>query len=286
MSNQDGGIIKKKRPGVGPRQLKNTQGRVIHLLPDKFPPVVKDFYNRYRDVKISSMTVCRAPIPGAIEKLANIATLGSYEREKANRDIDRFFHLFMVISLDNGKRIIYEKNQRVALFETNKDVGQKEATCIPVPNASGVVFGDMIQKGIKFAGASHYFQYDMTSDNCQQFVYVNLQPSGMWNPTLATFVKQNVEKIIPTFLSKVMRGATNMAAFGERITGFKPSDRWTKGDPIKPSSVEPITEQQKIVEESAPPPEAKQGEGMTNEWWSEYMGRGVVSGRGVLSSSY
>lgn len=243
--------------GSGGRMLPHKRRRLLlkkakpdskitnFLLPQSLPPYIKNFIEQNKDVPISSMRVCRTPIPGALEKLANIATLGQYEKNKIERNIDRFFHLFMYIILENSKIIIYEKNQRITLFETYKRIDGTEANCIHVPNARGLKFGEMVQRGIQFCGASNYFIYEMTTNNCQQFVYCNLYPSGLWNPQIQNFVKQNVENIVPSWIQKLMKFGTNIAHLKERITGFSPNIKWTQGEQFE----HPILEKQRQLKE-------------------------------------
>ena len=48
-----------------------------------------------------------------LEKMANIASFGYYEGKKQILGIDKYFHLYLILHLDNGKIIVLEKNHRV-----------------------------------------------------------------------------------------------------------------------------------------------------------------------------
>ena len=45
--------------------------------------------------------------------MANIASFGYYEGKKQILGIDKYFHLYLILYLDNDKIIVLEKNHRV-----------------------------------------------------------------------------------------------------------------------------------------------------------------------------
>ncbi len=170
-----GRLLPHKRRKIILQKAKPSSKITDLLMPASIPSDVKKFIDKFGNIPISYIRVCRVPIPGAIEALANIVTLGGYETEKANREIDRFFHLFMLIGFSNGRRVIYEKNQRINIFETYKDIQPDQANCILVPSSHGINFREMVSKGIAMNG-KNYFRYEMTTYNCQMFIYQNLYP--------------------------------------------------------------------------------------------------------------
>jgi hypothetical protein len=220
------------------------------LLPAEMPSGIKKFVETYKDVPIIDLDICRTPIPAGIEVAANLITKGDYNKKKLERDIDKFFHLFMVITLANGKRFVYEKNQRVTLFQTTKELTGEAECHVNVP-VKKVPFGEMIQKGIKHAGADAYFRYDSLNNNCQKFVEDNLKPSGMWNDTIAKFVKQDVTDIVPRWVESGLKGATNLAGLVERIVGHSPSKKWVEGEQIEEHPIKKAQRKEKEREAEA-----------------------------------
>lgn len=214
---------------------------------DQTPEYIRAFISKYGDIPISYVSVCRVPITGAIEFLANVITAGNWESQKANRNIDRFFHLFMMIGLSNGRRIVFEKNQRITLFETYKQFSPTEANCIsspPVPQ--GLTFRKFVENGIRYAGTYNYFVYDAFSNNCQMFVKTNLVPNRLWTQRIAQFTMQPVENLLPKWTEKLTKGVTNLAARVEKLTGYRPPKDKVEGDTIE----HPILTSRKEQEEA------------------------------------
>jgi hypothetical protein len=204
------------------------------LRSEPMPNYIRAFLSKYGSIPISYISVCRVPLNGAVEFLANVVSAGKYEAEKANRNIDRFFHLFMLIGLSNGRRIVFEKNQRITLFETYKQFSPTEANCIntpPVPN--GLTFRQFIKNGIRYAGVDNYFVYDAFSNNCQMFVKMNLVPNRLWTKRVAQFTMQPVERLVPKWTEKLTKGVTNLAARVEKLTGYRPPKDKIEGDTIE-----------------------------------------------------
>jgi len=73
----------------------------------------RDTLKRYGDERIQSMKVVRTPISGALNRLLNIITLGKMKRQKNRHGYNDFFHLYLVATVQGGKEVVMEKNERV-----------------------------------------------------------------------------------------------------------------------------------------------------------------------------
>ena len=118
-----------------PRRRKSTPqngegiGDVIKRIRDVWggvrknaPPAIRRFTEQNGDAKITKIVVCRKPIVPAIERLASWVSGGRWDSNKKDLQYDKMFHLFLIMTLDNGRSIKLEKNQVVEL-STNTATG-------------------------------------------------------------------------------------------------------------------------------------------------------------------
>jgi len=122
------------------------------------------------------------------------------------------FHLYLVISLDNGKTFKFEKNH-IPEISMGSDAG-KETMAVSTP--SNLSFDEFVKKGESKAGGTKLWVYDAFSANCQCFVRDLLRGAGVWTSALNSFVMQDAFAVIKGFswfqkLTKKVTDAANVA---------------------------------------------------------------------------
>ena len=70
--------------------------------------ILKQIGNR----KIKSIAIKRTPVSALLKGTLNVFSLGKFGK-RLNKNFDEIFHLFVELHLDNGKRVIVEKNERI-----------------------------------------------------------------------------------------------------------------------------------------------------------------------------
>lgn len=166
---------------------------VLKVIPDleRFVGQTKKLVERLGDKTIKAITSCRVPLSGALNSLLNTVRFD-------NRDVDKFFHLFLRIVLDDGTHIIYEKNERPMMSLGDGPKSGEETRNISV--SPGLRLGDMIQNAIKKVGTNSYFVYDPFHHNCQHFQIANLSSSPQIHLTAEdrAWIDQDVRQIAQT----------------------------------------------------------------------------------------
>jgi hypothetical protein len=174
------------------------------------PPALRKFTEQNGDAKISTIVVCRKPIISAIEKLASWVSGGRWDANKKSLQYDKMMHLWLVIGLDNGRKIKIEKNQ-VVEFSTNADTGN-DFRDAPAPRS--ITWRAMLTAAESAAGgAEKLWVYDSITQNCQYFARAILKACGSWNAELEKFVMQDAAKVIEgmPWFQKVGRAITDAA---------------------------------------------------------------------------
>jgi len=177
------------------------------------PGVVDKLVKQYGDKKILQVTILRKAVNAGVQKLLNLITLGGYNRAKKEMNYDEVYHLYLNMTLDNGQTIGIEKNQRagVALsgFPTS---GVEPSNMLKI--SCNVLLKDFIEKAEKTGGETFY-RYNAVTANCQKFVSVLLNSSGISGSD--NFVMQDATQLIKnTGLRRVAGAITDVAALGER----------------------------------------------------------------------
>ena len=164
--------------------------------------VLKDNGNK----KITGITIMRTPIEAS--KLLNVANISLL-----NKPYDKLFHLFMVLTLEDGTRLALEKNENIKLSKFNGRQGAEEMKISKVPLRSLDV---LLEKTEGRMGYS-YHRYDAIQNNCQDFLMNILSANNFGSNTAKAFIKQDVKGLIGKSTQKVLTGATRLAGIAQTL---------------------------------------------------------------------
>jgi len=204
-----------KRSVIVDRAVKDvvkTTKEVIYGRSD-YPIEQQRIIDRYGDRTIKSIKIGRTPLPSILTKIINMVSLGAFNKFIERSPYDDLFHLFCILTLDNGAvvKILLEKNEAINMkVVTNYD--PKNAEYVDVPRVpSNLTFNDLLNNARKIQG-SNYFKYNATSNNCQDFLIAVLKGSSMLTDNLSKFIKQDVKSIFKTLpiTKKIINTLTNL----------------------------------------------------------------------------
>lgn len=183
---------------------------INYLLPtrEQYPPDVRKWIEKNKDVRILSAYVARSPVNTIVKKVMNIVSRGSFEKNIKD-NYDDLFHLFLVVILEDGSRWRIEKNEVVRVSP------QKE----PIVDMMQVNIDHPITGGELLMIPYEMFKTDMTKYdaiyfNCQRFITDILRANRLLTPELSAYINQDALKIIKSdsFEHKFSRIATDLAA--------------------------------------------------------------------------
>ena len=182
---------------------------VNKILPTRqqFPPKVRALIQKYKDYQITSIVICRNPIQSYVTGFLNLLSGGNLDQELKKANYDDLYHLFMIVGLVGGTKILVEKNEVVNMqVVTNKEA--KDMLAVPINKK--ITFGELIDNAVKTVGPSIYL-YDHINNNCQIFLRNILQANRLLTPEINNFIMQDVEKILqssPEYVNVIARFAT------------------------------------------------------------------------------
>ena len=186
-----------------------------------YNPSQKKLIEKYGSNTITHIKIGRSPLPSFITGALDILTFGAFKELLRKSPYDKLYHLFMIITLDNGVNILAEKNQGLNIKEVSsydpKNTEYIDATYIP----SGLTFKELLDNGKQVLG-NKYFPYDATKSNCQQWIRGVLQGSSILTKQLSDFVYQDVATLFKDYQTalKVVKGLTDIGSTADiLITG-------------------------------------------------------------------
>lgn len=194
--------------------------KVIYGVND-YPPLVRNIISKYGNQTISSLMVGRAPVPKAITTALNMVSGGTFQEGMNTQPYDKLFHLFLYVTLNDGTKILFEKNSQINSAVNSKLPPDTETLQIPIPNTTTTV-NQFLENGKKQMG-NNWIPYDPRSNNCQDFI-IGLLTGNRWiNPEQRNWIKQDTGALFAKnkYLGKVARGVTDLGGIGERLmNGF------------------------------------------------------------------
>lgn len=209
--------------------VKNVYGRVkgfITGVRNDFQPYVRSLLEKIKDKNVMSIVVIREPIKEAVGMLANAVSMGKIAEFKKQNGVDDLFHLFMILTLDDGTFIRVEKNSEIDIFAVNSlpMEGKDQNRFQVVMPEEKKTLNEMLDNTKNKIGDSLFYSYNPLSNNCQNFLYNVLFYNGFseLNPRMKQFIIQDLTKLSKTLspMSKdVLSGITTLGKRVQILTG-------------------------------------------------------------------
>ena len=174
-----------------------------------YPADQKKLLEKYGSNSITNISVGRTPLPQILTNALNILTLGAFQQILNKSPYDKLYHLFSIITLDNGVKLKIDKTQAINM----KPVGNynpKHTEYITISNIpSGLTFKTALDNTKKSLG-SKFFTYDAIKNNCQLFIKTILSSNNLLTKHSQDFIEQDVREMFKSFqiLQKVVHGIT------------------------------------------------------------------------------
>ncbi len=228
--------IDRSTTGIGslyPTRIKSAYSPYLDPFPlnqDKRPMLKKisggdiftysDFTNSSKAVlkengnkKIVEIELFRSPIDTNISSVLNAITLG-----KLKANYDELFHLGMVVTLEDGTKVLIEKNENIVI---SKQLYQAQET-MNVPVDKEMTLDALLLRTKQRMGEDNFFKYGAFDHNCQDFILNILNANNMLTSENEKFIYQDLTKLIedtPYLVRKIADLGTTAKAFWNKIRG-------------------------------------------------------------------
>lgn len=205
---------------LGSRAVSRISEAVSSLFGDnRLVKSFRDTLKTHRDKKIVGITVIREPLERAVAGFANVLTGGKFNEVASRQGEAGFFHLYSILEMDDGTKLLYERNERPVLSAGGKQPGSKAET-VRAPGKN-IVLSDFIEKSIKASGGlDGYVSYDPLRNNCQKFLMDSFRGNSLLTPDLASFIQQDLTELIeetPSFSKYLAEKATALGGKAREV---------------------------------------------------------------------
>jgi len=199
---------------VQPTNIIKAIQNVSSDMSSQYPPDVKNTLLQYGNQKIVNIKLCKEVVSQNTEFLLKaLAAPGQWEEAKKKHGFDKFYHLFMIATLDNGQQLHIEKNEVMRVSPSPRPC--PDALEIGAP-ASGMTVNEMMERTRQRVGDRDFYTYDVLQNNCQSFISNLLRTLGLYNQSAQGFVFQNIAGLreeLPSYTKYLARGLTDVGAF-------------------------------------------------------------------------
>jgi hypothetical protein len=188
-----------------------------------FSNKIKKILNKYGNQKIRAIRIGRRPINDMVEKAFNIISLGKWSKLRDQYYYDKLFHLFLIITMDDGTVISFEKNSIVTLTENDSRCSMPNVECIELEYPTdSITLDDLVRKPLERIGKDKFFVYQPFDQNCQIFIRDILQTFGLYSKRVDDFVYQDITDIVkrlPWYVKYVSKAVTDIDATVSKVSG-------------------------------------------------------------------
>lgn len=174
-------------------------------------PKLKKFLEKYGDIPIKSLYVYRAPLEKKLRTVANIITLGGYDKVIKQLNYDDVFHLGLYFVLIDDTTGLLEKNE---VIQINPLSYEKEHMLMPVHTNMATTLNILMHNAKHlYKDDKEFYAYNARNNNCQRFVYSLLSGSGLITPELEKFIMQDSNALLNTspLFESIVNVATTLA---------------------------------------------------------------------------
>lgn len=198
-------------PGNSAAALIKDTARDFH---SQYPPQVKNILSQYGNKKVVNIKLCREVVSQNLEFLLKaLAGKNTWEEAKKKYGFDKFYHLFMIATLENGQKLHIEKNEVIRISPSPRAC--PDALEVGPPQKS-VTLNELLETTRQRIGDGDFFSYDPFRNNCQAFIEQLLKSMYLWSNNSRDFVLQDIEglrKELPSYTKYIAKGLTDVGAF-------------------------------------------------------------------------
>jgi len=212
---QGDAVMEKYGMGYGNynRKTQMMRGKGLFDRGNQMPPSAREYLKKNGDQTITSMRIERIPLGGLQKNLTAIVyvrELLTKFKKPENIPQDDLFHLQVILTLSNGRRVMWGKEEVIKLSENIYKGDKMESRDLGKTN---IKLQDFVDKTAKYMGAK-FAPYNAFDNNCQDFIIASLKANGLGTQADYDFVKQDTKDLFKgrQWLVNMMKGATDLAS--------------------------------------------------------------------------
>jgi hypothetical protein len=184
---------------------------------------IKKILRKYGKESIVAIRVGRRPINSKVETAFNLISRGKWEKNRAKYFYDVLFHLFIIITLEDGTKISLEKNSIPTMTVNDSRCSEQSVQCKELNyTKNSITLEELVVNPLKRIGKKNYFEYTPFNNNCQKFVGEVLSTFNLYSPEVKEFVYQDITELVkdlPFYVKLIGRTVTDVDATVRKVIG-------------------------------------------------------------------
>jgi hypothetical protein len=188
---------------------------------DGFNNISKRTIEKYGNDKIRRLFIIRTPLDFLKNKLLDIVSLGEFSKLQKKHGFDKLYHLGLIAELENGQRVMMEKNETVDITTDIYEDKTSEKLEVDIGNLN-LTINKILEDARNKVGDKVFFEYNAFTNNCQFFIKYLLENQGLYGEKEKEFLFQDVRKImeeLPPYVPKTAKFITDLAGTFSKIVG-------------------------------------------------------------------
>lgn len=181
-----------------------------------YPQDQKNLIGDFGDMVVRHIRIGRTPLPTLLNTAINLATLGAFKKVLNRSPYDKLYHLFVILTLDNGKTMLLEKNAAINMA-LNPPTPPKGTTYMDVNAIPSTLTFKLLLENTKTLMGTKFFPYDSIKNNCQDFILSIFKANHLLTQPIVDFIKQDVASLFKNFnnTKKLMNVVTNLGGVAD-----------------------------------------------------------------------
>lgn len=202
----------------------------------KFTKKSRDPLVRYGGLPIVKIDLYRSPVSGALQDFAHLMEKVAYISVK-NR-YDKYFHLYLVLTLSDGTELRVEKSQVVTVKLLSDsphwppDLENLETINVPYDSSRRLTLFQMLRNCINMMGSKNMFTYSAEHLNCQNFCLSMLRFSKLGTKETSEFIMQDLGEAFSKIPEFVKTLEDRLISLVQWVQGKKEDMGYRKGGRI------------------------------------------------------
>ena len=212
-------------------------GSIISFFKKKLSPNLSGYTNKtitalkqFGDIPIKKMAIYRTPLHNMLSKAINVISLGKWNELQKKYGFDKFFHLALIVHLENNKTIMIQKLDVIDVSPSFKTASDTEIDYIDnYDPARKLTINEMFTNARENVDNGRWFGYNGLTNNCQYFIRYILENNGLYDEQAEDFLFQNISDLVqelPGYVGKLMKGVTDAAAIYTNLSGKGKQQRY------------------------------------------------------------
>ncbi|MCE2982130.1 MAG: hypothetical protein LW832_01065 [Parachlamydia sp.] len=142
---------------------------------------IRQLLKEISEKEIQSIEVVRTPVLPVIQKMLNMITFGEFKKSQENAGITNIFHTGVILTLDDGQRILCEKNEVISMKKMGKlNPKDSQAFNVQMEEENRIMVEQLLEKTQDRMGDNFHI-YTPFKHNCQHFVHSMLKANELYH---------------------------------------------------------------------------------------------------------